>query len=211
MRAGSGSKKEIHNDACVTPNKVEGLRLQQKPALSNPQCSKAAGAAHSGCGARWAWSSKMADRFTTRSVRDGKRCHSHNLRGPANPRCSETAGPVHSAWLAFVSAWAAVVTPSTTGCRCFLMSHFYSDDKVSYPRRLKRPRAALEWHLWDARQTRRYTSNEKGGALSRRREEKWKCAKIHNKVNMEKGRKKTTRHKRPPPTPPVCLPVFLLT
>lgn len=65
----------------------------------------------------------------------------------ANPRCSKTAGPVYSARLSFVSARAAVVTPGATGCQRFLMSHFYSGDKVSYPRRLKRPRGAVEWQL----------------------------------------------------------------
>lgn len=126
---------------------------QNMPSLSNPQSSKTAGAAHSGCSACWVWSSKMADSFTTMSVRERKLCRSHCLQILANPRCSKTAGPVYSARLPFVSVRAAVVTPGATGCQRFLMSHFYSGDKVSYPRRLKRPWGALEWQLWDARQT----------------------------------------------------------
>lgn len=85
----------------------------------------------------------------------------------ANPRCSKTAGPVYSDRLPFVSARAAVVTPGATGRWRFLMSHFYSGDKVSYPRRLKRPWGALEWQLWDARQTHRDTlATERGGGHS---------------------------------------------
>lgn len=158
--------------------------LRHKPRLSNPQSSKTAGAAHSGCSARWVWSSKMADSFTTTSMWAGKLCRSYNLQSFANPRCSKTAGPVYSARLPFVSARAAVVTPGTTGCRRFLMSHFYSGDKVSYPRRLKRPWGALEWQLWDARQTHRDTlaTGRGGGTRHRQRGKKWRCGeKIYNK------------------------------
>lgn len=173
--------------------------LQHKPRLSNPQSSKTAGAAHSGCSARWVWSSKMADSFTTTSMWDGKLCLSYSLQSLANPRCSKTAGPIYSARLPFVSERAAVVTPGTTGRRRFLMSHFYSGDKVSYPRRLKRPRGALEWQLWDARQTHRDTlATERGGGEHRHTEKKWRCGKIYNKENkrkMGKG-KKNSRYER---------------
>lgn len=165
--------------------------LQHKPRLSNPQSSKTAGAAHSGCSSRWVWSSKMADRFTTMSMRNGKLCHWCNLQSLANPRCSKTAGPVYSARLPFVSARAAVVTPGTMGCRRFLMSHFYSGDKVSYPRRLKRPREALEWQLWDARQTHRDTpaTGKGGGTRHRRRGKKWRCGK-KDTIKKNRERKK---------------------
>lgn len=97
-------------------------------------------------------------------VSRGKLCRSPSLQSLANPQCSKTAGPVYSAGLPFVSARAAAVTPGTTGRQRFLMSHFYSGDKVSYPRRLKRPRGALEWQPWDARQTHRDTlATERGG------------------------------------------------
>lgn len=135
---------------------------QLKPGLSNPQSSQTAGDAHSGCSACWVWSSKMADSFTTTSKREGKLCCSHRLQSLANPQPSETAGPIYSALLPFVSARAAVVIPGAMGRRRFLMSHFYSGNKVSYPWRLKRPRGALEWQLWDARQTRRFTKHMEG-------------------------------------------------
>ena len=189
--------------------------LWHKPRLSNPQSSKTAGAAHSGCSARWVWSSKMADSFTTASMWDGKLCRSYNLQSPANPRCSKTAGPVYSAQLPFVSVRAAVVTPGTTGRRRFLMSHFYSGDKVSYPWRLKRPWGALEWQLCDARQTQRDTGG-RGGTWHRCREEKWRCKKFIIKKTWGKfGRRK----KKPQGIkdkldfkrdfPPVCRPVSL--
>lgn len=181
---------------------------QHKPRLSNPQSSKTAGAAHSGCNACWVWSSKMADSFTTTSMWDGKPCRSHNLQSIANPWSSKTAGPVYSAGLPFVSARAAVVTPGTTGCRRFLMSHFYSGDKVSYPWRLKRPWGAQEWQLRDARQTHRYTSYRDGGGAQTERAE----MKVWKKKNRKKLQGKKTlgindklhfkKH-----FPPVCLPV----
>lgn len=83
----------------------------------------------------------------------GKLCLWYRLQSLANIRCSKTAGPVYSARLPFVWARAAVITPGTTGRQRFLMTHFYSGDKVSYPRRLKRPWGAVEWQLWDARQS----------------------------------------------------------
>lgn len=163
-------KSLFRNNACVRLKTVAHVWLQHKPRLSNPQSSKTAGAAHSGCSACWVWSSKMADRITTSSTRDGKLCHSYNLQSLANTRCSKTAGPVYSAQLPFVSVQAAVVTSGTMGCRRFLMSHFYSGDKVSYPWRLKRPWEALEWQLWDARQTHRDTlATGKGGDTRHRR------------------------------------------
>lgn len=88
--------------------------------------------------------------------------------------------------------------PARWGRRYFLMSHFYSGDKVSYPRRLKRPRRALEWQLWDARQTQSdAAATRKGGAVGPglnvnkskgvKQEEKIYVQKKRFKNNISKG------------------------
>lgn len=155
---------------------------QLKPRLSNLQSSQTAGAAHSGCSTRRVWSSKMADSFTTTSKQEGKLCCSYRLQSLANPQWSKTAGPIYSAVLPFVSAWAAVVIPGAMGRRRFLMSHFYSGDKVSYPWRLKRPWGALEWQLWDARQTNRDSpATWRGGGR------RYKGVKKYNKEEIGKA------------------------
>jgi len=135
------------------------------------------------------------------SMLDGKLSRSYSVQSLGNPWCSKTAGPVYSARLPFVSAWAAVVTPGATGRRRFLMSHFYSGDKVSYPQRLKRPRGALEWQLWEARQTHRDAPAKRrgGGTPHWHTVNKLRCGKKnkkHNKENLtEMGKEKNAGYK----------------
>lgn len=199
---------QLHRNACVRLEAVAHVWPQHKLRVSNPQSSKTAGAIHSGCSTRWVWSSKMADSFTTRPVWDGKLCGSYSLQSLPNPRCSKTAGPVYSARLPFVLVRAAVITPGATGRRRFLMSHFYSGDKVSYPQRLKRPLGALEWQLWDARD--RHTCTYIYIQIQRqagRCVKVWKNKEKHERNGEENtlGEKDQLHFKRG--FPPVCLPV----
>lgn len=142
-----------------------------------------------------------------------------SLQSLANPRSSKTAGPVYSARLPFVSARAAVDTPSTAGCRRFLMSHFYSGDKVSYPRRLKRPREAVERQLRDERQTRGDAASCGGGAGGGQRKVLGTDVEMRNGgVEEGSGNEKTGRRRevrtmshisKETSLPSVCLPACL--
>lgn len=92
-------------------------------------------------------------------------------KAPLTHSALKQQGPSIQPRLPFVSARAAVVTPGATGCWRFLMSHFYSGDKVSYPRWLKRPWGAVEWQPRDARQTHRDTlATGRGGGTEGRNE-----------------------------------------